>query len=177
MSGQKKTFNWKLLSLIAVAFVIGIVSKQALSTEAPYPLWLDKYFNRDKVPQGIDAARRAKVIYNVAASSVNTGVYLPKNAVIVRSWYYVRTATTGGTGPGAALTSNVSFDCEDVGNIKVATDMSAYSADTIVEGASTGAASVFKSAIAAQCQVVATVTNAPMSTGVIELYIDYVVHD
>lgn len=175
MSGQKKTFNWKLLTLIAVAFVIGIISKQAFSTEAPYPLWLEPYFKRPTMTVGHDAARRIVARYNPAvhnsATSTNgLGVFLPAKAVITRSWYYVTTATTGHPA------SRVAFQCEDANNIKTATDMSAYSADTLVEGASTGATSAMVTNIAAGCEINAVITGNVMSTGLIEIYVDYVIH-
>lgn len=172
---QKKKLNLKFIATIAIAFVIGLVTYQVSAIEAPYPPWIEKYFQRDKVPVGHDAARRLKAIYDVsihnAANSTNgLGVYLPKNAVVTRSWYYVRTATTGH--PDA----RVAFTCEDAGNLKAATDMTAYSANSLVEGAATGATSAMVTSIGAQCEVQAVLTGNVMSTGLIELYVDYVVH-
>lgn len=171
-----KKLNVKFIIGLLVTLVIGFASYKVSAVEAPYPQWLDKYFSRNKVPLGQDAARRAKALYdpavnNSATSTNGLGVYLPKNAVIVRSWYYVRTATTGN--PAA----RVAFQCEDANNIKTATDMTAYSADTIVEGASTGAASAFVTSIGDQCQISAVLTSSTMSTGQIEIYVDYVIHD
>lgn len=173
---QKKKLNWKLLTVLAAAFVIGLISYRVESSDSPFPPWMQKYFGRSRVPLGHDAARRAKALYDVAVhqaanSSNGLGVYLPANAVITRSWYYVKTATTGN--PNA----RVAFQCEDSGNIKTATDMTSYNANEMIEGASTGASSAFKTGIAAACEITAVLTGGIMSTGAIEIYVDYVVHD
>ena len=163
--------------------VAGIVSSLVLALSlvfinmshagTPLPPWFNKILNQPEAISGQTLTKRAKAIYNVAVGTNGAvaahglGVYLPAKAVITRSWYYVVTATSG------TPTSTVAFSCEDANNIKTATDMTAYAANQIVEGASTGAASAFVKSIAAACEITATVAADIMSSGKIDLYIDY----
>ncbi len=172
----KKKLNLKLVTTIALALIIGFFSYKSGAVQAPFPTWLDKYWAREKVPLGIEGQRLVKAVYDTAihqsATSTNgLGVYLPANAVITRSWFYVRTAMSGN--PGA----RVAFQCEDANNIKTSTDMTALAKDTMVEGASTGTAATFVTNIGAQCQISAVLIGDVMSTGAAEIYINYVVHD
>lgn len=110
------------------------------------------------------------------SSTVDSGVhalgsYLPKNAVITRSWIYVvDQLVDNGTGTLAIF-------CEDANNIKTATDMTGSAAGAKVEGQSTGAASAFVAGIAADCEVKAKVAGANITAGKLDVFVTYVIAD
>ncbi len=173
---EKKKLNLKLVTVAVLAMVIGFFSFKSNAVQGPFPTWLDKYWAREKVPLGIEGQRLVKAVYDTAihqsATSTNgLGVFLPKNAVITRSWMYTRTAMSGN--PNA----KIAIQCEDANNIKTSTDLTTLAVDSITEGASTGAASAFVTNILNSCEISAVLVGNTMSTGALEIYINYVVHD
>lgn len=100
--------------------------------------------------------------------SYGLGVYLPKGAILKQSWFYTITQfTDDGTG-------TVAFKCEDANNIYTAADISGITAGTITAGNETGAASAMIAAIAAKCEITATVA-ANQTAGKLMLFVEYVV--
>ena len=156
-----------------VAFVLVIAGSYALSA-TPFPPWMSAYFAQPPVLNEIHAKRTAKATYDVAAyggatGSYDLGVTLPANATIVRSYMQVVTAFTN------VSSSTLAIKCETANNI-----LSAIRPDYIpfgvVDGVSTGASSVFK-LITSACPLTATIATAAASTGKINIYVDYIVHD
>lgn len=110
-----------------------------------------------------------------AVGAHGLGVSLPAKAIIIRSWLYTVAQLTD-TG-----TCTIAFSCEDANNIKTATDFGGVAADTLTEGASTGASSAFTKSIAAACEITATVADggscAAPTTGSMNVWVEYVVQD
>lgn len=98
------------------------------------------------------------------------GVYLPPKAAMIRSFAYVDTAFTTGTG-------TVAISCEDSANIFSAFDPSTPSAGDFVEGNQTGAISAATAAIAARCEITATVGATAQTDGKLTGWVTYVLHD
>lgn len=129
----------------------------------------------------LNAMRQASFIYDVAVdggtlSAKSLGVALPAKAVIVRSFFKIITAfeDSGST--------TVALSCEDANNIKTATDFTGLgSANTFVDGESTGAIAGFKRGIAAACNITATPASGTSSdrvtAGKLIGWVQYVVED
>lgn len=166
----------KLLLLIALAFGV-VTSAQEPFENAPYHPKLRQMIEFQSV-DGQKLRKTARATWDgsyhggLSTASIGLGVYLPKNAMITRSFIHVITQQTynlNGSAPQTAI------KCEDAGNIKAATNITGTAADGFVEGESTGAASTFKSAIAAKCQISVDFSVAPVSNGKFEVFVDYVV--
>lgn len=112
---------------------------------------------------------------NCTVGAHSLGVTLPAKSIIIRSWLYTVAQLTD-TG-----TCTFAISCEDANNIKTATDFGGVAADTLTEGASTGAASAFTKSIAAACAITATVADggscAPPTVGSMNVWVEYVVQD
>lgn len=125
---------------------------------------------------GLNVVRLATAIYDCATDCTvgahSLGVALPAKALIIRSWLYTVTQMSD-TG-----TCTIAFSCEDANNIKTATDFGAVSADTLTEGASTGATSAMTKSIASACNITATTADGGScvpSTGKMMVFVEYVV--
>lgn len=126
--------------------------------------------------EGAFGMKVVRFVYDVAGdggTSGNTydlGADLPAGAVIIRSYTKVITEFAG--------TGTLALTCEDAGNIKVATDFVGTSANTFVEGKSTGAASAFVRDIAADCNISATIAGGSVLTaGKLLGWVEYIVED
>jgi hypothetical protein len=111
---------------------------------------------------------------DLAVGAHGLGVSLPAKAIIIRSWIRIDTQLVD-TG-----TCTVAISCEDANNIKTATDITGSAAGAMIEGESTGAASAFKSSIAAACEITATVADGGScvpSAGKGSVFVMYVVHN
>lgn len=107
-----------------------------------------------------------------SAGTVDLGVDLPANAIITRTWFYVKTQFVD-SGSGT-----VAVHCEDANNLFSAADITGYSDGTIVSGAITGSSpGTYIAGIAAACDVTATIATAEQTAGVLDFFIEYVVHD
>lgn len=122
-----------------------------------------------------------RVVYDTAvvdsdgSTSTTLGVHglgksLPAAALITRSYLYIKNAFTS---TGAAGSSTVQFFCEDENNIKTATDLTTSSADTLVEGQSTGATSAMVKSVAAACEIKAKVAGAALTAGKAIVFVEY----
>lgn len=126
--------------------------------------------------EGHLSLRVAKVVYDVAADTGTIGakplgVFLPAKALIKQAWFYVDTQfVDGGTG-------TVALHCEDANNIYTATDITGQAVGTVTSGAATGVAAAMVKAIAAQCEITATVAGAAQTAGKLTLFVEYVVHN
>lgn len=161
-----------LLVVLGLSFTAGAV-------DSPYPPWIENGIKGSHIQEQVSAgeasygAKIARFIYDVAVDGGSATAHaldtrLPAGAVITRSYFKVITQfdNSGGT---------VAISCEDANNIKTATDISAEAVNAFVEGASTGAASAFKRAIAADCSVTATVATVAPTVGKLVGWIEYVV--
>lgn len=133
-----------------------------------------------KGTDGLGVLRVARATLTCAGTSCGLGAHgltttLPAKAIIIRSFIYTVAQMTD-TG-----TCTLAISCEDANNIKTATDFGGVAADTLTEGASTGASSAFTKAIAAACEITATFADggscvAP-TVGSANIFVEYVVQD
>jgi hypothetical protein len=126
--------------------------------------------------EGHHSLRVAKVVYDVAADggtigARGLGVFLPAKALIKQAWFYVDTQFVD------AGTGTVALSCEDANNIYTATDITGQAVGTVTSGAATGVAANMVKAIAAQCEITATVAGAAQTAGKLTLWVEYVVHN
>lgn len=106
-----------------------------------------------------------------SGATVDLSVDLPANTLIVENWSYVETQFVGSS-------STVALECEDSENLYSATDITGFSSGSIVSGAVTGlGAGTMLAAIAASCDVSAVIGGADVTDGVLNHFIEYVVHD
>lgn len=118
--------------------------------------------------------RFAKAIYDVdtdggTIAAHGLGVYLPAHAIIKQAWFYTDTQfVDGGSG-------TVALHCEDANNIYSAADVTGITAGTTTSGVSTGTAATMKDAIAADCEITATVAGAAQTAGKMTIFVEYVV--
>ncbi len=128
----------------------------------------------DDATDGLGVARLARATYDVAVdlgtvAAHGLGVSLPPNALITRSWLHTVTQfTDGGSG-------TVAISCEDANNIFTATDITAIAAGVNTAGEQTGSIAAFTNAIAATCEITATVATAEQTAGKLIVFIEYVV--
>lgn len=162
----------RILSSLMAAWLIS----SSVYGATPYTSKVESRFqaleNVDK--DGNPALRVARFTYDTAVNggtigARGLGVFLPANAMIVRSYLYVVTQfVDGGSG-------TVALSCEDANNIKTATDITGSAAGAFIEGQSTGAASAFVASIAARCEINATVAGADQTAGKLIGFVEYVV--
>ncbi len=135
--------------------------------QSPFPPWLKRVTANDMAPmsagEGIQTKRVATFIYDTAtdgatATGHGLGVYLPANSVITRSSVKIITqfADSG--------FSTVALSCEDANNIRSAEDLTAHSANTFIEGRSSGTAAGFIRDIGALCEITATIGGSTTPT-------------
>lgn len=162
----------KHVTLWIAALVLSATCLYAFAEQSPFPPWISKYFESNPPRAGKHADRKATAIYDVAvhggaSTSRGLGVYLPTSTVITRSYFQILTPFTA---PAGAL---LALSCEDAGNIKAASVVSSQSANTFVDGESTGAIAGFKSDISAPCQISALPSVQAFSTGKLKLWLEY----
>lgn len=127
------------------------------------------------VQEGHFQVRVAKAIYDVSTdlgtiAAHPLGVYLPAKALIKQAWFYIdQQFVDAGSG-------TVALHCEDAGNIFAAADITGSAIATITSGVQTGTAANMSKAIAAQCEITATVAGAAQTAGKLTLFVEYVVH-
>lgn len=162
----------KKLTLWITALVLSGTALFALAATSPFPPWIYKFMETNPPRQGKTADRKAIAIYDVAvhggsSTAHGLGVYLPTSSVITRSYFQILTPFTA---PAGAL---LALSCEDAGNLKAAAVVSSQSANTYVDGESTGAIAGFKQDIAAPCQISALPSVQAYSSGKLKLWLDY----
>lgn len=123
---------------------------------------------------GLNELRVAKATWSFAAnggaiSTIPLGVTIPANATMIRSWIYIKTAVTG------TSTGTIAFKCANANDIFTATDETGSSSDTFVEGVQTGTAANFKKVTTA-CVVSIVIATQAMTAGVVDAFVEYVVH-
>ena len=173
--------------LLLAVFGIFLLATAVHAAQAPFPVWLDissQYVAPDgsrplalassEGDEGVFNQHVAKFIYDVSTdtgtvAAHGTGVFLPANAVITRSYFKIITQFVD-SGSGT-----VALSCEDANNIKTATDITGSSANAFVEGASTGAASAFVRDIAAKCEITATVAGVAQTAGKLVGWVEYII--
>lgn len=125
--------------------------------------------------EGHFQVRVAKAIYDVAvdggtAGAKGLGVYLPAKALIKQAWFYIdQQFVDAGAG-------TVALHCEDANNIFSAADITGSAVGTVTSGVATGTAANMTKAIAATCELTATVATATQTAGKLTLWVEYVVH-
>lgn len=124
--------------------------------------------------EGLHAQRVARAVWDFAVDGGTvaahaTGVILPANALIIRSYIYVVTQIVD------AGSGTMAISCEDANNIKTATDLTGSAAGAFIEGAQTGAVSAATGAIAAACDITFTIAGAAATAGKLIVFVEYVV--
>jgi hypothetical protein len=151
-------------------FLASLLTSLTLFAATPFPPEVNDRFN------ALETEQMVEFEYDVATdggtiAAHTLGEWLPANAVITRSFFYINTQfTDSGTG-------TVALSCEDANNIKTATDITGSAAGSIIEGESTGAVSAFTSGIAARCSITATVAGAAQTAGKLTGWVRYVIAD
>lgn len=160
--------------LAGIVLSLFVVSNVAFAA-TPFPLKVEQRFQtlENIGTNGNPALRVARFTYDVAihGGTVGTrglGVFLPANALIVQSFFYTTTQFAGATG-------TVALFCEDNNNIKTATDLTGITAGTITAGQSTGSAASMVAAIAARCEISATVATATQTAGKLVGFVEYMI--
>lgn len=126
----------------------------------------------------LHSKKTARATYSFAvsggssAADIDTGITLPANSVIVRSYLFVTTALTSTV--GAPLTD---IYCGTTHNIVNATDITGTAALGLREGVSTGAASVFKYVGNVACNIKVRFSVQPATAGKFNIFTEYVVGD
>jgi hypothetical protein len=129
------------------------------------------------IDDGILNVRVARASYSCTVSSDcavgahSLGVALPAKSLIRQSWVY------NVVKPVSAGAGTVAFSCEDANNILTATNLTSVSSGDVTAGASTGVASTMVKAIAAPCNITATIASADYTTGQWNVFVEYVNHD
>ena len=124
--------------------------------------------------EGLHVKRVARAVWDYAVDGGTvaahaTGVILPANALIIRSYIYVVTQIVD------AGSGTMAISCEDANNIKTATDLTGSAAGAFIEGAQTGAISAATGAIAAACDITFTIATAAATAGKLIVFVEYVV--
>ncbi len=104
----------------------------------------------------------------VNSGTVDLGVALPAKATILRSYLYVNTQ------PQTSNSGTLAFFCQTANNIKTATAAASW-ATGWVDGAATGASSVFGD-ITAACNISAKIATGALTAGKVTAYVEYVTH-
>lgn len=128
----------------------------------------------EQTADGINVVRVARVQYAVATDgggigAHTLGVTLPAKSIITESIFYTDVQFTD-SGSGT-----VALSCEDANNIYTATDITGNAVGTLVQGTAKYDAPV--AAIAAACDITATVATATQTAGTLTLFVKYLVHD
>lgn len=122
---------------------------------------------------GLQLARLARATYDTAGGqgvigAHPLGVTLPAKAIIVKSFFFIKTQfVDGGAG-------TVALHCETANNILSAADITGLAANSINAGVSDGAVGNMK-LIAAPCAITATVAGAEQTAGKLDIFVEYVV--
>lgn len=172
-----------IYALLIVFGLTGTMIYLSADAQSPFPPWVSS-LDAKVLPDGQSGQlgtyvqKTVRYIYNVpthlgTVAAHGLGVFLPANAVITRSYFKIITVFTSGASGGGT----VALHCEDANNIKTATDISGQSANAFVEGAETGAASAFVRAIAAPCEITATVAGTAQTAGKLVGWLNYVVEE
>ena len=106
-----------------------------------------------------------------AISVIGLGVFLPDNAVVVRSWWEVTDAVTSG---GAAQIS-FSIPTDDVDGISAAAVLGTQGTAGYHEGIQTGTAANFSTKTAAERELSMEISVATLTAGILVLFCEYVV--
>jgi len=123
---------------------------------------------------GLHLKRVARATLDCGASScvagtLSMGVALPAKALLLRAWYFTEVQfVDGGAG-------TVALECEDSGNIDAAADITGIAVGAITQTDIIAGAEV--AAIAATCNISAVIAVAEQTAGVLQLFVEYVVHD
>ena len=165
--------------LLGLLVVFGLTFAHAASS--PEDVWYSNQSGanlKDPVGQGKNAGRMVKYTYDASIDGGSVGNHfanfaLPKDSLFLRSFAYVVTSFTGVSG------ATVSVGCEDVANIIPSTAFTALTAGKIIDGTATvlGTSSGIVSTIGAPCLVSTAIGSQLVSTGKMNVYIEYVAKD
>ena len=125
---------------------------------------------------GLLSLRVARVTYDVAADGGGIGAHalgvsLPANALLKQAYFYVKTQFV------SASNGTIALSCEDANNIYSATNITGQAAGAITAGVPIGTVATMSSAIAAPCEITATVASASYTAGKLNLFLEYLVRD
>ncbi len=163
--------------LIAPFVVLTLVLSFKAFSQSPFEPWV-KNLNGAEIGNAgskgnyLEKVAIAKYDPSVQGGSVaghGLGVTLPAGAIITQDWYLVTTQFTD-SGSGT-----IALSCEDANNILTSGDITGISANTITTGASTGSAATMVRAIAAPCEITATVGGVTSLTGALTVFVRYIV--
>ncbi len=121
---------------------------------------------------GLMTKRTARVTFDTAngataGSTYNLGVALPAKAIITRSYLTINTPFVGASG-------TVALSCETANNIFSAANITGYTTNDLIEGASTGASTAFKK-ITSACNLSAVVATTTQSAGKLTAWVEFVI--
>lgn len=125
---------------------------------------------------GLHLKRVARATLDCGASScvagdVALGVSLPAKALVTQVYFQtIVQFVDGGAG-------TVALECEDSANLFVAADITGLTVGTTTSGVPIGTAGTMVSGIAATCVLTAVIAVAEQTAGVLNLFVEYVVHD
>jgi len=125
---------------------------------------------------GLHLKRVARATLDCGASScvagdVGLGVSLPAKSLVTQVYFQTITQfVDGGAG-------TVALECEDSANLFAAADITGITVDTTTSGIPIGTAGTMVSAIAATCVLTAVVAVAEQTAGVMNIFVEYTVHD
>jgi len=127
---------------------------------------------------GLHPKRIARVTYDYdehggAVGTIGLGVTLPKNALVVRGYYYQHTAFTSG---GAATVEFGYVGDTDAFIAQAAYDNAQYSVGSH-DGVSTGDAAHFHGPLSDAKEVAITIGTADLTAGKLILFLEYVITD
>lgn len=132
--------------------------------------------NQSYTADGISNVRIARATYGVtehggSIAPHTLGVSLPAKALIRQVWFQI-TEQFVDAGSGT-----VALSCEDAGNLYVAADVTGMAIGTTTPGVATGVASTMVDGIGAACELTATVAGAAQTAGIMNIFVEYVIHD
>ena len=128
----------------------------------------------DGSADGNNQLRTARATYDVGVdlgtvAAHGLGVYLPANAIIIRSYFYiVEQFVDAGSG-------TVALHCEDANNIYSAADITGMLVGSVTDGIQDGTTANFTGSISASCEITATVAGSAQTAGKFITFVEYIV--
>lgn len=116
------------------------------------------------------AANDSGGVANTTIAAHGTGVYIPKNAIITRAWFQVKTAFTSSTNAGT-----IAISAQTANDIKTATAVSnaIYGTAIVTDGVPVDTAAT-RIVLTAEREIVCTVAIEALTAGKLYIFVEYV---
>lgn len=176
--------------LVAMLVMTGVA--KAIST--PFPPWLSQIYgdftisdngrttvisSTNLTDSGSFLDRTAHAYYNFSvngggtvATPIDLGVSLPANAILVKSWYSVKTTLASPT------TNLVGVFCEDspggAMNVIASQQVGGFSSGLIADGIETGSSANMRQEINSICNLKLYVSTHALTAGKMDIWVNYV---